>query len=304
VDLNVESVRLIGSVFMKFWLVDYIHWLRFIPSWMPGAQFQRIGIRSTSLQNRTRQEPFDYILKHFEKNGPNGSLATELIESGNRSENARDVLAVLYSAGVEPTTSAVVNFMYAMLLYPGILKKVQEEIDSVVDPGRLPEPSDRQNLPYVESAWKESLRWHVSVPLAIPHVSAEEDDWRGFRIPKGTAFIPHIGYMLRDRRIFKDPDVYRPERWLADDANMLPDPTNLVFGFGTRICPGRHIADRIGFGMISSIVSLYDILPLDGEERPKSAEYIDAALRFPNNFKCRFVPRSEAARHILKDLSL
>ena len=55
--------------------------------------------------------------------------------------------------------------MYAMLLYPGILKKVQEEIDSVMDPGRLPEPSDRQNLPYVESAWKESLRWHVSVPL-------------------------------------------------------------------------------------------------------------------------------------------
>jgi hypothetical protein len=49
--------------------------------------------------------------------------------------------------------------------------------------------------------------------------------------------------------------------------------------FRYRICPGRHIADRIGFGMISSIVSLYDILPLDGEERPKSAEYIDAALR-------------------------
>ena len=40
--------------------------------------------------------------------------------------------------------------------------------------------------------------------------------------------------MLRDRSIFKDPDVYRPERWLADDANTLPDPTNLVFGFGTR----------------------------------------------------------------------
>ena len=26
VDLNVESVRMIGSVFTKFWLVDYIHW--------------------------------------------------------------------------------------------------------------------------------------------------------------------------------------------------------------------------------------------------------------------------------------
>lgn len=26
VDLNVESVQLIGAVFMKFWLVDYIQW--------------------------------------------------------------------------------------------------------------------------------------------------------------------------------------------------------------------------------------------------------------------------------------
>jgi hypothetical protein len=64
---------------------------------MPGAQFRRIGIRATRLENRIRQEPFDYILKHFEKNGSNGSLATELIESGNRSDNARDVLGVLYS---------------------------------------------------------------------------------------------------------------------------------------------------------------------------------------------------------------
>lgn len=40
--------------------------------------------------------------------------------------------------------------------------------------------------------------------------------------------------MLRDGRIFEDPEVYRPERWLADDADTLPDPTNVAFGFGTR----------------------------------------------------------------------
>lgn len=64
---------------------------------MPGAQFQRIGIKATWLQDRIRQEPFDYALKYFEKNGSNGSLATELIESGDRIDVVRDVLGILYS---------------------------------------------------------------------------------------------------------------------------------------------------------------------------------------------------------------
>ena len=71
--------------------------VRFVPSWFPGAQFKRIGIRTTWLQDKIRQEPFNYALKSFDTNGPNGSLASELFESGDRSTNARDVLAVLYS---------------------------------------------------------------------------------------------------------------------------------------------------------------------------------------------------------------
>jgi len=71
--------------------------VRFIPSWFPGAEFRRVGIRATSLQDRIRQEPFDYVIKSFENNGPNGSLASELIEAGDRTNGVRDVLAVLYS---------------------------------------------------------------------------------------------------------------------------------------------------------------------------------------------------------------
>jgi cytochrome P450 len=40
--------------------------------------------------------------------------------------------------------------------------------------------------------------------------------------------------MLRDKRVFKDPELYLPERWLSEDASTLPDPTNIAFGFGTR----------------------------------------------------------------------
>src|SRR4051812_14811401 len=103
--------------------------------------------------------------------------------------------------------------------------------------------------------------------------------------------------MLRDSSIFMNPDAYLPERWLAEDSSSLPDPINIAFGFGTRcvyalrfempaysdephrICSGRYLADRIGFSVVAAVMSLYDILPLEGEERPKSAEYLDSSLR-------------------------
>lgn len=42
-------------------------------------------------------------------------------------------------------------------------------------------------------------------------------------------------YMLRDPRAFHKPNEFNPDRWLSPDAHdLLPNPSNLVFGFGQR----------------------------------------------------------------------
>lgn len=51
-----------------------------------------------------------------------------------------------------------------MLLNPEIQLKAQQQIDEVCA-GRLPDFSDRQQLPYIEALVMESLRWHPVVPL-------------------------------------------------------------------------------------------------------------------------------------------
>jgi hypothetical protein len=45
-----------------------------------------------------------------------------------------------------------------MVNNPECFKKAQEEIDRVVGPGRLPDFSDREKLPYTECVVKEVLR--------------------------------------------------------------------------------------------------------------------------------------------------
>lgn len=46
------------------------------------------------------------------------------------------------------TVTAVGHFIIAMIQYPHVLKKAQEEIDRVVGNDRLPTFADRPNLPF------------------------------------------------------------------------------------------------------------------------------------------------------------
>ena len=76
-----------------------------------------------------------------------------------------------------------------MSLFPEVQRKAQEELDRVVGPDRVPEFTDYDSLVYVQAIILESLRWMVVLPLSVPHKLIQEDEFRGFRIPKGTTVM-------------------------------------------------------------------------------------------------------------------
>ena len=63
----------------------------------------------------------------------------------------------------EQSVSQVHGFFLIMLLEQDIQRKAQEEIDRVIGPDRLPDFSDRDNLPYLEAVVKEVTRFHTVV---------------------------------------------------------------------------------------------------------------------------------------------
>lgn len=77
-----------------------------------------------------------------------------------------------------------------MSLFPEVQRKAQEELDRVIGPNRLPEFSDFEDLVYIQALVLESLRWNVVLPVGVPHRVIREDEYKGFRIPKGTTIIP------------------------------------------------------------------------------------------------------------------
>lgn len=98
----------------------------------------------------------------------------------------------LLEAGSDTTASTLYGFVLAMLVFPKVQKKGQEEIDRVVGLDRLPTIDDYEQLPYVRCCIKESLRWMPTVILGVPHASLKEDKYMGYTIPKGSTVINNV----------------------------------------------------------------------------------------------------------------
>ena len=79
-----------------------------------------------------------------------------------------------------------------MMIHPEVQVKIQAELDDVVGRSRLPEFSDKENLPYVNAVYKELVRWHPITPFVTPHRAIAEDEYKGMRVPKGSVLIGNI----------------------------------------------------------------------------------------------------------------
>ena len=71
--------------------------------------------------------------------------------------------------------------------------------------------------------------------------------------------------MAHDESRYPDPHAFIPERFLNDDGSLKPnDIEHIAFGFGRRICVGRHFADSTVWMAIAKVLAVFKILgPLD-----------------------------------------
>ena len=90
------------------------------------------------------------------------------------------------------TVSAIASFFLAMVLSPEIQKKARDEIDRITGGNRLPSFTDKSSLPYISCITWECLRWNPVAPMGGAHFSTEDDEYNGYRIPKGTTVLPNV----------------------------------------------------------------------------------------------------------------
>ena len=280
--------------------------MRHVPDWFPGAGFKRTAVRWKKCVQQIASLPYEWVKKGVAEGTAKPSYVQALLEKGveNMTEEEQFVAkwsaASLYTGGADTTVSSICCFYLAMALFPEVQKKAQAEIDRVVGTDRLPTFSDRDDLPYVDAVVKEVLRWHPVAPMGLPHVTAEDDIYEGYYIPKGAMLMPNIYGFMHDPAVFKDPYTFNPDRFLG--PNPEPDTHTLAFGFGRRICPGRELADSSVFLSIATSLAAFNISkPLEnGVEVEPVVKFKPGVISHPEPFKVTIRPRSEKAAALVK----
>jgi cytochrome P450 len=101
--------------------------------------------------------------------------------------------------------------------------------------------------------------------------------------------------MAHDESRYPNPHAFMPERFLNDDGSLKPsDIEHIAFGFGRRICVGRHFADTSIWSVMAKVLAVFKFLPpLDenGVEIPVEPRFTGVPTIRPVPFKCRIVPR-------------
>ncbi|KAG1840272.1 cytochrome P450 [Suillus subalutaceus] len=284
------------------WWVEGMPFLRFLPSWFPGAGFKRAAIDYGKKLGSLDTIPFNWTKQQIQGGSYTRSFVSDqlLPEDGSTvSPRIEDITMrcgqVIYGGGSDTTASSMKSFILAMVIYPEVQKLAQAEIDAVVGQDRFPTFEDRDKLPYVQALALELLRWAPVSPQGLPHHAMRDDVYEGYRIPKGAAVIANLVSMSRDKEMYPDPTVFKPERFLGPSPQS--DPRKWFFGFGRRRCPGSHLAEATLFLNISCILAAFTIAkPLDerGKEFTPPPEYHNVGVLWhPKPFKCRFMPRNQ-----------
>lgn len=191
-----------------------------------------------------------------------------------------------------------------MTTHPEVVALAQQELDEVLGGERLPDFSDKPRLPYVSALLKEVLRWGLPNPLGTPHQLREDDIYNEWFIPAGATVFYNLWAMFHDESAYPGPFSFRPDRFL-EDGQINPDvkdPEQLIFGWGRRICPGRHFALRFVFLTIARTLATFGVstyLDENGNPVVPNRERTHGLVSNPLPFRSNINPRSAQALSLI-----
>ncbi|PON43457.1 Cytochrome P450, E-class, group I, partial [Parasponia andersonii] len=200
--------------------------------------------------------------KSTEKNGDIGreeDLVDVLLKLHNNSDHGisltsdslKAVIWDMFAAGSETSSTAIDWAMAEMIRNPIVMKKAQDEVREVFSRKGSVDETGLDEMKYLKSVVKETLRLHPPLSLSIPRESLEKCEISGYEVPEKTRIIINTWAIGRDPKHWSEPESFIPERFLDSPVDFKGNNFEYIpFGAGRRICPGML------FGIINTELPL------------------------------------------------
>ncbi|XP_057447082.1 cytochrome P450 CYP736A12-like [Lotus japonicus] len=266
-----EAVHLVGN----FNLGDYVHLAGALDLMGQVRKFKKISKAydqvvehiikdheaSSDYNSKHYMDFVDILLSHMNQPKDPQNEHTHIIDRTNIKAIILDMIVGAYDTSV----TAVEWAMSELLRHPRVMKKLQDELMSVVGENRQVEEADLVELNYLNIVVKETLRLYPVGPLLVPRESQEDVTINGYFIPKKTRVLVNAWAIGRDPEIWSEnAEVFYPERFENSDIDLCGQYFQLIpFGSGRRGCPGVSLAlITVGFVLAQLVHCFNWKLPL------------------------------------------
>ncbi|KAG2153603.1 cytochrome P450 [Suillus bovinus] len=226
-------------------------------------------------------------------------------DSAWRKKEIKESAGTAFGGEQTPFSTVIVlmNFMLVMILHPDTQQKAQKLVDSVVGSKRLPAFHDRPTLHYIDAILRECMRGaQFSLLVPIMHAAVESD------VYKGATVTPNVWAMCHNEDKYPNASEFNPDRFLNPDGTLTDDTVSFVWGFGRRICPGRHLAEASIWSAMVCVLAVFNFY----RAKDETGREIEIEPRWhgrltvqPTPFPCSITPRNAimdvtALQHLIR----
>jgi cytochrome P450 len=146
--------------------------------------------------------------------------------SGLSDDELRDELVTLLTAGHETTATALAWTFERLLRHRFVRERLEDELEA-------------GGTAYLDAVVREALRVRPVIP-SVGRVLTEPFAVGGHLLPAGASVVPSVVLTHGRDDAFPQPERFRPERFLGDDAPSTYEW--IPFGGGARRCLGASFA--------------------------------------------------------------
>eukprot|EP00331_Platyophrya_macrostoma_P019947 CAMPEP_0176470434 /NCGR_PEP_ID=MMETSP0127-20121128/40452_1 /TAXON_ID=938130 /ORGANISM="Platyophrya macrostoma, Strain WH" /LENGTH=480 /DNA_ID=CAMNT_0017864725 /DNA_START=128 /DNA_END=1570 /DNA_ORIENTATION=+ len=160
----------------------------------------------------------------------------------NNTTIVQEYITIFFGA-VDTTAVLILKSLYFIGMHPECRDKLIEELDANWSVGKPIDIQIINKLEYLNAFVKEVHRFNGVIGTISERVAVKDHQLGDIKIKKGDTVAVGNRAMGFNTKVYKDPLVFNPERFLKKDGASVPDAFAFVpFAAGKRICLGQNLA--------------------------------------------------------------
>lgn len=173
-----------------------------------------------------------------------------------------DQVAMLFLAGHETSASALTWAAWLLANSPDVQERASAEAAAVLGQEE-PTPTTNRRLTLIWNVFRETLRLFPPVGFFVREAT-QACPMRDKTVPAGASVVVAPWLIQRHRTLWRDPDVFDPDRYAADEAKESLRQAWLPFGMGQRVCLGAAFAQQEGALILATLLAGWRLEPMPG----------------------------------------